>query len=170
MSESAYGTPLLIRNGEEPLPLARISLAAQSDGEKYDEKFVQKLAFQHPEMLPVSEIDRAFSDLVSVCMELNTPAGPLDALYVTPTGRLAIAEAKLWRNPEARRKDVSQILDYAKEFAHWDYEDLQRALSHRLKRKGNVLFDLVKEQFPDTDEARFVDEVQQSLKKVDFSC
>ncbi len=84
MSDSAYGTPLLIRDGENPLPLARVSLSAQADGEKYNEEFVQKLAFEHPEALPVSEIDRAFSDRVPVCMELNTPAGPLDALYVTP--------------------------------------------------------------------------------------
>jgi hypothetical protein len=168
MSESAYGTPLLIRDGKEPLPLARVSLSTQVDGEKYDEEFIQKLAFKHPEALPISEIDRAFSNLVPVCMELNTPAGPLDALYVTPTGRLVIAEAKLWRNPEARRKVVSQILDYAKEFSLWDYEDLQRALSSKLKRKGNVLFSLVEEKFPGTDEARFVDEVQKTLKNGRF--
>jgi len=168
MSESAYGTPILIRDGKEPLLLARVSLSSQVDGEKYNEEFIQRLAFEHPEALPISEIDRAFARLVPVCMELNTPAGPLDALYVTPTGRLVIAEAKLWRNPEARRKVVSQILDYAKELSHWDYEDLQRALSGKLKRQGNVLFNLVKEKFPGTDEARFVDEVQKTLRKGRF--
>ena len=103
-----------------------------------------------------------------ICMELNTPAGPLDALYVTPTGRLVILEAKLWRNPEARRKVVAQILDYAKEFSRWDYEDLQRETSRRLGRKGNALFELVLEKYPDTNEAQFVDEVQQSLEQGRF--
>lgn len=45
-------------------------------------------------------------------------------LYVTPTGRLAVVEAKLWRNPEARRKVIAQILDYAKELSRWSYETI----------------------------------------------
>jgi hypothetical protein len=160
MRKSAYGTPLVIRDGDDPIVLNKVEI---TDG-SYNEKFIQELAFNHPSCLPVSEIDRAYEDLVPICMELNTPAGPLDALYVTPTGRLVILEAKLWRNPEARRKVVAQILDYAKEFSRWDYEDLQRETSRRLGRKGNALFELVAEKYPDTNEAQFVDEVQQSLK------
>ncbi len=34
-----------------------------------------------------------------------------------------LVEAKLWRNPEARRKVIGQILDYAKELSRWNYED-----------------------------------------------
>ena len=113
MRKSAYGTPLVIKDGGDPIVLDKIEI---SDG-SYNEKFIQELVFDHPSCLPVSEIDRAYEDLVPICMELNTPAGPLDALYVTPTGRIVILEAKLWRNPEARRKVVAQILDYAKEFS-----------------------------------------------------
>jgi len=164
MRRSAYGTPLVIRDGGDPVVLDKVEIA---DG-SYDEKFIQELAFNHPSCLPVSEIDRAYEQLVPVCMELNTPAGPLDALYVTPTGRLVILEAKLWRNPEARRKVVAQILDYAKEFSRWDYEDLQRETSRKLGRKGNALFELVAEKYPDTNEAQFVDEVQQSLEQGRF--
>jgi len=164
MRKSAYGTPLVIQDDADPIVLEKVEI---SDG-SYDEKFIQELAFNHPSCLPVSEIDRAYEQLVPICMELNTPAGPLDALYVTPTGRLVILEAKLWRNPEARRKVVAQILDYAKEFSRWDYEDLQRETSRRLGRKGNALFELVAEQYPDTSEAQFVDEVQQSLEQGRF--
>ena len=164
MRKSAYGTPLVIKNGGDPIVLSKIEI---SDG-SYNEKFIQELVFNHPSCLPVSEIDRAYEELVPICMELNTPAGPLDALYVTPTGRLVILEAKLWRNPEARRKVVAQILDYAKEFSRWDYEDLQRETSRRLDQKGNALFELVAKKYPDTNEAQFVDEVQQSLKQGRF--
>ena len=164
MRESAYGTPLVIRDGADPIVLNKVEI---TDG-SYDEKFIQELAFNHPSCLPISEIDRAYEELVPICMELNTPAGPLDALYATPTGRLVILEAKLWRNPEARRKVVAQILDYAKEFSRWDYEDLQRETSRRLGRKGNALYELVAEKYPDTNEAQFVDEVQQSLKQGTF--
>lgn len=160
MRKSAYGAPLVIQNGADPIVLEKVPIA----GGSYNEKFIQELAFDHPSCLPVREIDRAYEQLVPICMELNTPAGPLDALYVTPSGRLVILEAKLWRNPEARRRVVAQVLDYAKELSRWDYEDLQRETSRRLSRKGNVLYELVAAEHPDVDEAAFVDEVQQSLK------
>lgn len=88
-----------------------------------------------------------------VCRELSTPAGYVDAVYVNPLGRLVLAEFKLWRNPQARREVIGQILDYAKEFASWSYEDLQREVSRSLGRKGNVLYELARRQAPDLDEA-----------------
>ena len=45
-------------------------------------------------------------------------------MYVNPLGLLILAEHKLWRNPQARREVIGQILDYAKEFASWSYEEL----------------------------------------------
>jgi hypothetical protein len=76
-----------------------------------------------------------------------------------------IVEAKLWRNPEARRKVIGQILDYAKELSRWDYQDLQREISRATGRKGNVLYDLVKDQHPTITEAEFVDDVTRTLAK-----
>ena len=168
MANSGYANPLIIRDDAAPIELERIPLTGAGTVSAYNEEYVQKLAFEHPDCLPIAEIDRAYLGLVPVCMELNTPAGPIDALYVTPAGRLVILEAKLWRNPEARRKVVAQILDYAKEFSRWDYEDLQRETSRRLGKKGNALFELVKARYPETDEARFVDEIQQSLRRGRF--
>ena len=168
MANSGFANPLIIRDDAAPIELERIPLTGAGTVSAYNEEYVQKLAFEHPDCLPIAEIDRAYLGLVPVCMELNTPAGPIDALYVTPAGRLVILEAKLWRNPEARRKVVAQILDYAKEFSRWDYEDLQRETSRRLGKKGNALFELVKARYPETDEARFVDEIQQSLRRGRF--
>lgn len=168
MPDNAYGSPLIVREGQPPLRLTRLSLNAGGQGSDYDEAFIQNLAFDNPECLPISEIDVAYANLVPVCLEMNTPAGPMDALFMTPTGRLVILEAKLWRNPEARRKVVAQILDYAKELSHWSYEDLQRETSRKLGRKGNALYELVRERYPDTDEISFVDGVQQSLARGRF--
>ena len=103
-----------------------------------------------------------------VCCELNRPAGPLDILYVTKQGKLVITEVKLWRNPEARRKVVAQVIDYAKELNNWDYEDLQREISRRAEQKGNVLYKLAKAKWNDLEESAFVDSVSRSLKKGDF--
>jgi hypothetical protein len=83
---------------------------------------------------------------------------------MTADGGIVVVETKLWRNPDARRKVIAQILDYAKELARWDYEDLSREVAK--VQKGNVrsLFELVKEHNPSLDEARFIDAVSTNLK------
>ena len=103
-----------------------------------------------------------------MCRELYTRAGYVDALYVNPLGRLTLAEFKLWRNPQARREVIGQILDYAKELASWRYADLQREVSRTLKRKGNVLYELIREHQPAANEAEFVDNVTRHLKRGEF--
>lgn len=166
MASNYYSSPILIdRNKGTSNTLEKIPISGKNSD--YDERFIQNIAFDHPECLPINEIDRVYENLIPVCCELNTPAGPLDILYVTPKGRLVIAEAKLWRNPEARRKVVAQIIDYAKELSQWDYESLQREVSRATKKTGNVLFDLVSKKH-DINEAEFVDEVTRSLKKGRF--
>ena len=72
------------------------------------------LLFQFPRSLPVAAIDAAYSDPVPFCRELSAPAGYVDALYINALGRLILAEFKLWRNPQARREVIGQILDYTK--------------------------------------------------------
>jgi hypothetical protein len=128
-----------LSDGHPAERLVRLSLG---QGE-YDEHFIQRLAFERPSCLPVSDIDPTYEKLVPVCMELKTDAGFVDALYVTPSGHIVLLEAKLWRNPEARRKVVAQILDYAKELTRWNYADLQREVSVCAGQKGNALHDIV---------------------------
>lgn len=162
MENKQYTAPIIIQKNGISATLNRLPISgSESD---YNEEFIQKLAFKHPNSLPVGEIDSTYEGLIPVCCELNTPAGPLDILYVTPKGRLVIAEAKLWRNPEARRKVVAQIIDYAKELSKWDYEDLQREVSRATNKKGNVLYELVSKSHDDINEAEFVDEITRSLK------
>jgi hypothetical protein len=72
------------------------------------EAFIQALVQEHPECLPITEIDEMFSGAAPICTELNTPAGPIDNFLVTPSGLPVLVECKLWRNPEARREVVSQ--------------------------------------------------------------
>ena len=164
---SQFAKPILIDTGGSSHPLERVSLSGES-ASAFDEAWLQQVLFRHPETLPVDEIDRAFAGVVPVCTELHTPAGPIDALYATPQGRLVVLETKLWRNPEARRTVVGQILDYAKELSRWTYGDLQREISRRTKRQGNALFDIVSEVAGELDEPTFVDEVSRSLRQGRF--
>ena len=109
-----------------------------------------------------------FSGPVPICTELNTPAGPIDNFMVTPSGLPVLVECKLWRNPEARREVVSQILDYAKELSRWSSSDVQREVSHRLKRDGNPLLDMVRAVDREVDEQQFNDALTANLRRGRF--
>jgi hypothetical protein len=147
------------------VPLKPVS---QQGGDAVSEAYIQALVHEHPACLPIAEIDAMFSDAVPICTELNTPAGPIDNFMVTPSGLPVLVECKLWRNPEARREVVSQILDYAKELSRWSASDLQREVSHRLKRDGNPLLDMVRAVDREVDETQFHDTLTANLRRGRF--
>jgi len=105
-------------------PLSPVDTA----GAGLDESWVQRLLESNPECLPIAEIEPAFSGSLSLCRELPTGAGAADNVFINSLGLISIAECKLWRNPEARRRVVAQVLDYAKELARWSYEDFEHAV------------------------------------------
>ncbi len=168
--ESRYGALIRVdveAGSSEILHRVRLGLRPADGG--VDEATLQKLLFDHPECLPIAAIDSAYGDAVPVCRELSVPAGSIDALYVNAQGRLTLCEFKLWRNPQARREVIGQILDYAKDLASWSYEDLQRQVSLALGREGsNVLYELVSRRNPDVVEAEFVDNVTRHLDRGEF--
>lgn len=160
-----HATPILLADDGAVL-LTPLSLAAGNDA--VSEEAIQKLIHEHPSCLPISEIDPIFVGPVPICMELNTPAGPIDNFMVTPSGLPVLVECKLWRNPEMRRQVVSQILDYAKELSRWSSSDLQREASRRLGRSGNALLELVREAGHEVNEADFNDALTANLRRGRF--
>ena len=151
-----------------PSIIPRIPLGAPATDGGIPEDELQGLLFKHPQALPLASIDAAYADAIPICRELSTAAGYVDALFVNAIGRITIAEFKLWRNPQARREVIGQILDYTREIASWSYEDLQREVSKTLRKQGNVLFDRVRAAVPGTDEAEFVDRVTRHLRRGEF--
>ncbi len=123
---------------------------------------IQFLVQAHPECLPIGEIDTAFLDPVPICMELATPAGPIDNFMVTARGLPVLVECKLWRNPQARREVVGQVLDYAKELSRWTSADIDR----EVRRRGvPSLIEAVRAVHPDVDEADFNDALTRNLSR-----
>jgi hypothetical protein len=129
---------------------------------------IQRLIHDHPECLPIAEIDSLFANPVPICMELNTPAGPIDNFMVTPTGLPVLVECKLWRNPEARREVVGQILDYAKELTRWSSADLQREVRRRLGREGDPILEIIRAAGHSVDEIAFGDALSTNLRRGRF--
>lgn len=164
MTASAYASPIVITPDGRSVRLQRISMGSSSGSDRFDENWLQETLFRNPTLLPIDEIDPAYESCIPVCRELSTPAGPLDLLYVTPKGRLVIVETKLWRNPEARRAVVTQALDYAKELAEWEYEDLAAAVARANKGNADALFNAAKAAAPDLAMQAFIDHVTVTLR------
>lgn len=162
-----HSAPLIL--GTDPGSVTALRpLQDAIDGRQVSESDIQALVHAYPQSLPVAEIDPLFVDPIAVCRELMTPAGPIDNFLITTTGLPVIVECKLWRNPQARREVVGQILDYAKELSKWTCADLQREVSRKLGQKGNVLLDLVKAVDPNVSEIEFNDAVTANLKRGRF--
>ena len=134
----------------------------------FDESWLQDFIFKHHQTLPLDEIEPAFKPLIPVCRELPTPAGPIDLLFINDRGLLTLVECKLWRNPEARREVVGQILDYAKELSRWSYSDLQHAISKAQRIASSPLFELVANNSEEDDESSFIDNVSRNLRRGRF--
>jgi hypothetical protein len=163
--ERQHGVPLLLAAGAGATPLTPLG----ERGSDVSEADIQTLIHEHPACLPIAEIDPMFVGPVPICTELYTPAGAIDNFMVTPSGLPVLAECKLWRNPEARREVVSQILDYAKELSRWSSSDLQREVSRRLRRDGNPILELVRQAADQPiDEIQFNDALTANLRRGRF--
>lgn len=148
------------------ITLAPLGLGPEGHG--WSEAEVQALIQAHPACLPIAEIDPLFADPVPVCTELNTLAGPMDNFLVTATGLPVLVECKLWRNPQARREVVGQILDYAKELSRWSSSDLQREVRRRLAVDGDPVLEAVRAKGHVVNEIDFNDALTLNLRRGRF--
>lgn len=163
-----YGQPIILKDSTTSRP-QRLPFTEKH----FDEGWLQDLLRVHPELLPVEEIEPAFVPLVTIGREVPTPVGPIDNLYISPQGYLCIVETKLWRNPQARREVVGQIIDYAKEIAQWTFDDLEacvRAYNEQYEQTDRGVLDTLRqvEQIDPSEEAGLVDAITRNLQRGRF--
>jgi hypothetical protein len=168
-----YGQPLFIDRLDTmgtARVLERVTLSAAPGNDSnitYSEGWLQGLIHRFPQTLPIDEIEPGLAGALAVCMELPTPAGPVDNLFATARGDLVLTECKLWRNPQARREVVGQIIDYAHAMAAWSYQDLEAAIAGAITPGGEPpsgsLYEIVGGD-EETDEAVFADAVSRNLR------
>jgi hypothetical protein len=151
--------------------LARLQLTSTGQS-SYDELWLQRLIAIHPQVLPIAEIEPYLEGAVPVCMELGTAAGFVDVVLVTPRGDLVLVECKLWRNPQARREVVGQIIDYAKELPRLSYEAFEAAVCKAVPTgdsvKTDVLYQRSGAQAAGLGESSFIDAVSRNLRRGRF--
>lgn len=164
---SAYTSPIVVGAEDSITVLERLPLSAGSN-DLFTEKWLQNAIFRAPGCLPVREIDPHIGELIPICQEIETGAGPADILFVTPTGQIALVETKLWRNAEARRTVLAQVLDYAKQLSTWSFDDLDREAASASKMGPGYLLERVRQAAPNLDTPQFIDGVNHSLQSGDF--
>ncbi len=135
----------------------------------FEEGWLQDLIEDNPELLPAAEIEPAFTPLVCVGREVATASGSIDNLFLSPQGYLTIVETKLWRNPEARREVVGQIIDYAKDVSRWTFEDLEKRIrsynEQRHHSQSGILHSLRQiEDIEETEEQIVIDAITRNLQ------
>lgn len=161
---TAFGQPVQFREfseGADAVSLERIRLEKSDTKSLYDEGWLQKIIHRSPQILPVAAIEPAFESWRAICIELPTSVGYVDNLLVTPYGDLILVECKLWRNPQARREVVAQIIDYAQSMSRWRYDDLEGAIQ-RARCDQISLYQLASDESFLTEE-RFVSSVSRNL-------
>ncbi len=160
MPERQYTTPMIIEN-EDVTPLERVPFGERS----YDEAWLRDLLWDHPSLLPVADIEPIFDGLLPIAWEVQTGSGLVDLIFVNTEGMITIVETKLWRNPEARRKVVGQIIDYAKDLARWSYADLVVAAKAAVASdEADPIAAAVREYSEDFDESAFIDRIERNLR------
>ena len=80
-----FSSPFILEESGETISLERVSL-----GSGFNEAWLQARLFENHGSIPFSEIDPAYQQVCPLCIEMNTGAGPIDIVYVTPQGRLII--------------------------------------------------------------------------------
>lgn len=168
--------PSLIPSLEQVGVISRLRrvrfLQGNSQGyQNHDEWWLQRLIHQFPQSLPISEIEPGIGMLIPIGMEMETPAGFVDNVFITAEGNIVLAECKLWRNPEARRQVVAQIIDYAQSISKWGYEEFDAALRRSIgpdkNPLGKNLLNIIKESVNDESllqEEDFIDAISRNLR------
>jgi hypothetical protein len=136
----------------------------------FAESWLQQLLYQHPSILPVEALDESYYPLISIGREI----AQIDNLFISPNGSLTLVETKLWRNPEAHRTVIAQILDYVNTLSTWSYSTLDQYVSayfNKTHGRSTNLFNLVKSSGHsfDISEIEFQSKVQECLRNGRFA-
>ncbi|MGQ0588121.1 MAG: hypothetical protein ACT4N8_01140 [Sphingosinicella sp.] len=131
----------------------------------HSEGWLQQLLFDHPDLLPVADIEPGFGLPVAIARELSCGHGSIDNLYLTPSGEIILVEAKLWRNPQARREVIAQALDYVAALMAMSYEAFETAVLRARHAGASSLYGFVAGCDEALEEARFIDAISRNLAR-----
>lgn len=162
-------SPLIIDKKGQARTIERLPKAH----EEFDERYLQELLIKHPELLPINQLRDDVGRLLCIGREVPVgSSGAIDNLYLSTGGYPVIVETKLWRNPQARREVLSQVLDYIKEISSKDFEWFEKTWHNfsktRYGKQANLVSELDAMADDELDARIFVDRVNRALSRGDI--
>ena len=132
-----------------------------------DEKELQKLLTESPDLIPSRDLREGAGDLVAVVREFPLTIGSVDLLAFSRDGDIAIIECKLADNPEGKRKVIGQVLEYGSAIWGMTYADMDQKVK---LRTGKSLTDFVRDQVndPSWEEETFRTNIEEHLQEGNF--
>ena len=159
---------VVIIDKESKTVLDRCKPVSPKSGE-FTEASLQKLIFNEPSILPAGEIDSDFEHLIPLGREIQVTSGQIDVLYITFEGKICIVETKLWRNSEATRQVVAQIIGYAKDLSLLEFKEFcQITTKKRGEEAVHAFFNRMAQEDPDLNKTKLEQNVQLSLSNGRF--
>jgi hypothetical protein len=166
------GRPIWLQEGGSAQALRRVDISSTA-ASGYDEAWLQALLHSQPTVFPIEQIETGFGDLIPLCRELPLMfgagrSGSLDNVFVTSSGGLVLVEAKLWRNPQARREVVAQAMEYAGAVFRMDYETFERTVLKARQSETNQcssIYQLVSSHDTSVGEAEFIEALSRNLTR-----
>lgn len=146
---------IISRGGESTTRLERTPIQ--------DEEYLQKYIYEHPDTLPLDQLQADIRPLV-LLREFPTTSGPIDALATDGDGGIYLIETKLYKNPD-KRKVLAQILDYGAALwkAYQDPDDFVERLDVLMAQLGGTGISQTVSEFYDLD-AKSLSEFIDNLK------
>ena len=132
-----------------------------------DEKELQQLLADSPDLIPAQDLREGVSQLVAVVREYSVPIGAIDILGFTAEGEIAVIECKLANNPDMKRKVIGQVLEYGAVLWGMSYEIFDQKIQDRT---GKTLAEFVQNEVddPEWDEELFRLNIENNLKEGNF--
>ena len=149
--------------------LSQVSLTSR-DG--FNEAWLQKTLYENPDLLNPLEI-QDLDPIIPIARELTLQGSSskvfLDIFGVRTSGTPVLIECKLWRNPQARREVIGQILEYAALLMQLTYSDLEALLKSTKAIQSKGLYShLAEDNDGLVSESTFVDKMSECLSKGKF--
>jgi hypothetical protein len=137
-----------------------------------NESWLQEVLFSAGDLLNQTSRD-SLDPIIPLCRELPLRGSSstvfLDILAVRASGRPVLIECKLWKNPQARREVIGQILEYGALLQGQSYSDVDAQVRSTLKNTEISIWREASRQCDLTiDEASFVDHFSNCLMEGSF--
>ena len=137
-----------------------------------NESWLQEVLFSAGDLLNQTSRD-SLDPIIPLCRELPIRGSSstvfLDILAVRASGRPVLIECKLWKNPQARREVIGQILEYGALLQGQSYSDVDAQVRSTIKNTEISIWREASRQCDLTiDEASFVDHFSNCLMEGSF--